>query len=275
MKKIIGILSIFVTLTGCVTTGGTITTDKDVATGRTDKRPNCSYGFSSGLRGTNAYTYLPRFYKETRREAELGIPVKEGSILFYGQYAETEMVAIADETIENRDRSPLTPSWKWPQNTEQKVAGLVTFDDKNWWYLINADNTGYSYGYWTSDQSGMLCGNVLSWDANRLTTLKGMSEIYQTKPVRFEGRAKQGIPPLSVSISVASVTGATAKLEISAMKDGRSLHTSIITVDLLGGEFTAGKVRFATERKSGQIYLKSVSVPEQISSWLAFDLKIR
>ena len=120
----------------------------------------------------------------------------------------------------------------------------------------------------------MLCGNVLSFDDGRLTTITGMSDVYQSSPIRFSERVKHGAPPISVSVSVKKVTGAAAALEINAMKGGRAVYTASETVDLIGGEFSAAKVRFTTERSAGETMIKSVVVPEQVAQWLHADLRI-
>lgn len=224
---------------------------------------------------TQNYSYVPRFYKESKREDGVGKNISDGSVLFYGQYVEVNKFAKSVEKIENKDRSPLTSNWTWKSGDELPVTAMVQADQKTWWYLIYSGGYAGS-GYWTSDLAGMLCGNVLSVErTGTLSTTLGMSEIYQTSPIQFVERQVQGAAPISVAVSVRKVTGATASLEINAMRNGRALFSQVETVDLVGGDFSVASIKFATERKAGETFLKSVAVPEQIGLWLHMDLKVK
>jgi hypothetical protein len=279
-KALLGICVSVFAIAGCKTLGSPIeeTTNQPavassdasaVTATNAGKRPVCSYGFSLS---TNNYSYVPRFYQETKREVGLGNPIQEGAVLFYAQYMETEKIAVADEQIENRDRSPLTANWVWKAREERPVVAMVQADQKSWWYLINSGR----YGYWTSDMSGMMCGNVLSFDGrDRLSTALGMSDVYQTQPIRFREKQKVGVPPIAVSVSVKKVTGATASVEINALKAGRAVYSGSETVDLIGGDFSVAGINFSTERKAGATTLKSIAVPEQVGTWLHVRLGIK
>lgn len=269
-------------LAGCAATGGgpgnTLASPEQGKTTAPIEaaRPWCNYHLSSG------FGIVPRFYQETKRETGVGQPIKEGSVLFYGQYSEVQKLAVAQDMIENRDRSPITPNWAWAPGSEEKVVAMINAND-NWWYLIESHNKGNllagtkGYGFWVSNLEGMLCGNVLSPDGSKygLTTAMGLSNVYQNKPIRFVDQIKTGVAPISVSVSVVKVIGATATIEVNVMKDGRALRTERTSVDLIGGEFSAAHIRFITERANGTTTLKSVSVPEQITPWLGRELQMK
>jgi hypothetical protein len=273
MRNKLILLSTVSILCGCQTVGNLEEQENSKTNGskisaRLDQRPKCDYGFSLF---TKYYTNISRFYKETKHENSVGQPINEGAILFYGQYIETDKFATSPELIENKDKSPLNRNWAWKQGQSLPVLSMVTVDSKNWWYLISSQTSSY----WTASDSGMLCGNVLAFDDNYgLTTAYGMSDIYQTKPISFNERIKNGAPPISLSVSVKKVTGAAAELAFNVMKGGRAVYTASETVDLIGGEFSVAKIRFSTKRDGSNTILKSVNVPNEIGPWLHFDLKI-
>lgn len=250
------------TIVGCATYGSSSTAELSE-----QQAVVCNYGFDRLSGSTRDYLLSNSFYSEVTRETSVGKPIRDGAILFYGKFNEVNKVASTPKTIYNKDLSPITPNWVWQPNEERPVIGMFTADNKSWWYLIET-GVPLSYAYWTSAPNGMLCNNVVAIQRNTLTTRMGLSRVFQSAPVTFIDKPKAGKQPLSVSLSVIKVNGATADVEINAMANGRAIFTERANVDLIGGEFSVSGVTFTTKRKGDQTYLVSVKLPDNISVWI-------
>lgn len=198
-------------------------------------------------------------------------------MLIYIQLREIEIAATASEQIENRDRSPLNPNWKWPEGKTLKIWSTVTFDKgENWYRLIGHTNDSIKTSYWTIKNDGYMCSNLLSYDkkAQDFVTSYGMSRIYQKESLKFSDIEKPEGATISISIAAKEVVGAIANLQTNVAINGKSIFSKIDSVDTFAGRFEAAKVQFTTKRTEGQNVIESIQIPSDFSRWLHSDLKI-
>lgn len=247
--------------------------EKRVEISASEPRPNCDYKFGS----SSGWINLTRFYKESMREDLVGSPIKTGGTLIYLQLREVDIAAAPLEQIENRDRSPLNPNWKWPQNKTLKVWSTVTFDGGATWYkLIGHTNDSIKISYWTIKHDGFMCSNVLSYEkkAQDFVTSYGMSRIYQNEPLNFNEIEKPDGATISISIAVKEIVGPVASIQTNVALNGKSIFSKMESIDTYGGGFEVAKIPFTTKRVDGQNLVESIQIPADLSRWLHHDLKI-
>ena len=227
------------------------------------RRPGCNYG----LTDLSRYDLNPNFYIEKKKVVPIGSIIKKDDVLFYGQYAEAKMFAIADDLIENIDKSPLTRNWKFGANERKEVFYTFSGDGRINYYLINSGG----HAFWVSDMEGMLCNNVFGFDRDRVS-FTGMPQVFQTKPLRFETSEQRGAPVRAVSVTAKEVSGATVTLELNVMLAGRSIRRKEGTFDAMGGSFEFGGLVFELVRDQAGWKLVSVAEPKNIGFWLHLTL---
>lgn len=232
---------------------------------RPARRPACDYNLASLYQ----YDLTPDFYIEKKKIVPTGSVIKKDDVLFYGLYAEAKIFAIADELIENIDRSPLTPNWKFTPNERREVYYMFSGDGRVNYYLIYSGG----HAFWVSDMEGMLCNNVFGFDrrSDRIE-FTGMPQVFQTKPLRFETVELKGAPARSVSVTAKEVSGATVTLEMNVMFGGRSVKKSERTFDAMADSFEFNGLTFELIRDPSGWKLASVSEPHNIGHWLHLRL---
>ncbi len=228
-------------------------------------RPDCNYNNYS-FNGTVPHFAITDFYTVGKQEQLLNKPIKQGSILYYSQFNRANLLASTAQDIDNKDVSPLNPNWHWQANETKKVGFLISWDRRNWWYFIVAHTFLGTTNYWVSGEDGWLCGNPLDNTLNG----SGMPRIYQQTPLKFTKQPIESeIGKLSLAISVKSIDGATGNILVSVNRDGGSIFSRIVSVDLLGGSFNVLGVNFKTERVDGDTVIKQITTPEHLSIWLS------
>ena len=228
-------------------------------------RPDCNYN-NYAFNSEVPHFAITKFYTIEKQDQLLNKPIKQGSILYYSQFNRAILLASTTQDIDNKDVSPLTPNWHWGKNQIKKVGFLISWDRKSWWYFMVAHNFLGTTDYWVSGEDGWLCGNPLD---NKLSGT-GMPRIYQQTPLQFSKKPIESeIGKLSLAISVKSIDGATGRILVSINRDGGSIFSRVVDVDLLGGEFNVLGVDFKTERADGETIIKQITAPEHLSIWLA------
>lgn len=227
------------------------------------RRPACDYGLTDLRR----YDLNPNFYIEKKKLVPTGSVIKKDDVLFYGQYAEAKMFAVADDLIENIDKSPLTRNWKIEPNERKEVFYTFSGDGRTNHYLIYSGG----HAFWVSNMEGMLCNNVFDIDRGRVS-FTGMPQVFQTKPMRFETVEQRGAPVRAVSVTAKEISGATVTLEMNVMLAGRSIKKKEQVFDAMGGAFEFSGLTFELVRDQSGWKLASVAEPQNIGFWLHLTL---
>lgn len=229
------------------------------------RRPGCNYG----LTDLSRYDLNPNFYIEKKKVVPTGSIIKKDDVLFYGQYAEAKMFAVADDLIENIDKSPLTRNWRFEPNERKEVFYTFSGDGRTNYYLILSGG----HAFWVSDMAGMLCNNVFSFERDRArVSFTGMPQVFQTTPLRFETIEQRGAPIRAVSVTTKEISGATITLELNVMLAGRSIKKMEGTFDAMGGPFNFGSLVFELAKDQTGWKLLSVAEPQNIGFWLHLTL---
>ncbi len=232
------------------------------------RRPSCSFPTME----MRSYLINDHFFVEKKKILPISKLLKKGDTLFYVQLIPATKVAIPQDVVVDKDRSPLTAGFRLEPGKHYSVPFTFSADGKEFYDMVYV--SGFLFESWIPvHPDGMLCGNTFSF-RNHKALDGGMPRIYQSAPLKFDLIEQPDATARAVAITINDIDSATIKLQMSVMIGGKSVRQQMESFDMLAGNVALGNLVFDFVAQEQGVQVKGITEPTNYSEWMRSYLKI-